>query len=77
METSAQNAKPEGATKDAASQPRITYTSRSDATPEGELCALAAIYALVIRAHEKKAAASIDDDGKEVNTQRRRSGQSQ
>jgi hypothetical protein len=36
------------------SSPRITYTPRPDATPEGELTALAAVYRLIL--DSKKAA---------------------
>jgi hypothetical protein len=43
--------------------PRVAYFPRKDATPEGDLAALAAAYALVIQAHEQeKAAASYDED---------------
>jgi hypothetical protein len=45
--------------------PRIEYVPRDDATPEGELAALAAVFAFVIQAHEqKKAAAPYDEDAK-------------
>lgn len=33
---------------------RITYTPRPDATPEGELNALAAVYAFVLKCGEEK-----------------------
>ena len=39
---------------------RITYVPREDATPEGELAALAAAYSFVIRCHEAKRAAGAD-----------------
>jgi hypothetical protein len=43
--------------------PRIFYFSRTDATPQSELRALAACYAFVIEAQKRKeAAASYDDD---------------
>jgi hypothetical protein len=35
---------------------RLTYTPLSDASPEGELDALVAVYAFVLEAHAKKAA---------------------
>jgi hypothetical protein len=55
---------------------RVTYVPREDATPEGELAALAAVYALVIQAHERnKAAAPATERRKEVNQQQRRQGQ--
>jgi hypothetical protein len=62
METDAKDIKPKGARRDAKGGPRVTYASRPDATPEGELTALAAVYAFVIQAHERKAAASYDED---------------
>ncbi len=47
-------------------KPRLDYVPREDATPEGELAALAAVFAFVIQAHErKKAAASPDKDRKQ------------
>jgi hypothetical protein len=36
---------------------RLTYTPLSDATPEGELDALVAVYAFVLEAYAKKKAA--------------------
>ena len=54
---------------------RVTYTPRPDATPEGELSTLAAIYAFVIRAHEqKKAAAPATMRRQEVDPEERRQG---
>jgi hypothetical protein len=35
---------------------RVTYVPREDATPEGELAALAAVYAFVIQAYQQKKA---------------------
>ena len=58
--------------------PRIEYVPRDDAKPEGELAALAAVYAFVIRAHEqKKAAAPATRRRKGVDTEERRQGQGQ
>jgi hypothetical protein len=58
--------------------PRLEYLPREDATPEGELAALAAVYAFIIQAHErKKAAAPANEKGKEVDTEERRQGQEQ
>jgi hypothetical protein len=58
--------------------PRVAYFPRKDATPEGELAALAAVYAFIIQAHErKKAAAPANEKGKEVDTEERRQGQGQ
>ena len=57
---------------------RVTYVPREDATPEGELAALAAVYALVIQAHERNmAAAPATRRRKEVNPEERRQGQDQ
>lgn len=56
--------------------PRPVYVSRNDATPEGELTTLAAVYAFVIQAHErKKAAAPATRRRMEVNPEERRQGQ--
>lgn len=71
METNAQNAK-ESPPRRADSASRVTYVPRADATLEGELAALAAAYAFVIQAQERKeAAASLDEDGREANSERR------
>ena len=46
---------------------RVLYSPRVDATPEGELAALAAVYALILDCHAKKKAAESsggEDDGK-------------
>jgi hypothetical protein len=40
-----------------ASNNRISYTPCSDATPESELDALAAVYAFILEAHARKKAA--------------------
>ena len=39
------------------SSPRIAYASRPDATPEGELHALCAVYRFILDCHAKKEAA--------------------
>jgi len=41
----------------------VTYNPRSDATPEAELDALAAIYSLAIRRYEKNVAGTISTGG--------------
>ena len=49
--------------------PRIAYTPLPDATPEGELEALAAVYAFVLDCHDRKKAtdgSGGQDDGKEI-----------
>jgi hypothetical protein len=57
---------------------RVTYVPREDATPEGELAALAAVYALAIRAHERNiVAAPVNESRKEVDTEEWRQGQDQ
>jgi hypothetical protein len=46
---------------------QIAHTPRSDATPEAELTALAAVYAFILECHAKKRAAEGsggDDNGK-------------
>jgi hypothetical protein len=58
--------------------PRLDYLPREDATPEGELAALAAVYALVIQAHERIiVAAPANERRKEVNSEERQQGQDQ
>ena len=53
------------------SEAKVTYTPRPDATPEGELAALPAVYAFVLQARERNKAASIEEDDKEVDSTRR------
>ena len=78
METDAKDVKRKGARRDAKGNPRITYSPRPDATPEGELVALSGVYAFVLQAHErKKAVAPANEQGKEVNSGERRQGQDQ
>jgi len=45
------------------SEPRITYTPRPDATPEGELNALASIYFFVLDSAHKNAAGRTTTNG--------------
>jgi hypothetical protein len=45
------------------SSPRITYTSRPDATPETEASVLASVYAFLLDTANKKAAAHALDNG--------------
>lgn len=64
--------------KGASAKPYVTYAPCPDATPEGELAALAAVYAFVIQAYQqKKAAAPANEKRKEVNSEEWRSGQGQ
>jgi hypothetical protein len=63
---------------DASDSPRVTYAPGPEATPEGELAALAAVCAFVIQAHQqKKAAAPATRRRKEVDPEERRQGQDQ
>jgi hypothetical protein len=76
METDAKDLKRKGAWRDAKGSPGVTYTPRPDASPEGELTALAAIFAFVIQAHERNiVAAPANESRKEVDTEERRQGQ--
>ena len=78
METNAKDAKCESACRGGAGDSRVTYSPRPDATPEGELTALAALYAFVIQAHERNiVAAPASESRKEVDTEERRQGQDQ
>lgn len=43
--------------RDAMDNPRLVYVPRKDATPEGELVALAAVYRFLLDRHERR-----DDD---------------
>ena len=63
METDAKDVNPKRTRQDANGGSSITYTLRPDATPEGELAALAAAYAFVLQVHERnEVAASYDED---------------
>ena len=57
METNAKDAKCESARRDAKGSPSVTYTPRPDASPEGELTALANVYRFLLDRHERR-----DDD---------------
>jgi hypothetical protein len=48
------------------SAPRITYVPRSDATPESELDALAAVYAFILQCHESRKVADPTGDPDEA-----------
>jgi hypothetical protein len=53
METEAKDVKRKGAWRDAKGSPSVTYTPRPDASPEGELTALANVYRyLLFHRHE-------------------------
>jgi hypothetical protein len=57
VETNAKDAKCESARWDAAGDSRVIYVPRPDATPEGELAALAAVYRFLLDRRERS-----DDD---------------
>ena len=57
METNAKDAKCESARRDAKGSPSVTYTPRPDASPEGELTALANVYRFLLDRRERR-----DDD---------------
>jgi hypothetical protein len=57
VETNAKDAKCERARQDAKGSPSVTYTPRHDATPEGELTALANVYRFLLDRRERS-----DDD---------------
>jgi hypothetical protein len=52
-----------------ATEPRIVYTPRADATPEGELNTLATVYAFILQRHHERQKAScsggLDDNAME------------
>jgi hypothetical protein len=76
LETDAKDVKPKRAQRGAKNNPSVTYTPHSDATPEGELAALGAVYAFAIQAHkQKKAVASAEERVREeVNPKERQPG---
>jgi hypothetical protein len=57
VETNAKDAKCESARRDAKGSPSVTYTPRPDASPEGELTALANVYRFLLDRRERR-----DDD---------------
>jgi len=62
METDVKDAGARDARRSTTDDPRIAYAPREDATSEGELSALAAIYAFVYKCHEQKVTAEGGDD---------------
>ena len=54
METDATDTKANGGLKRGPNEPLLVYSPREDATPEGELAALAAVYRFVLERHERK-----------------------
>jgi len=47
------------------SRPRVTYTARPDATPEGKISALASVYAFVLRKHRERQKAAGTSGGED------------
>jgi hypothetical protein len=71
VETETTNGRNKDARPRATNGPRLFYLPRGDATPEGELCALAAVYAYVLERHEQKEmAAKVGDYGVEAEVGR-------
>ena len=67
METDAKDVKRKGAWRDAKGSPSVTYTPRPDASPEGELTALANVYRyLLFHRHETSEDVEADGDEKEA-----------
>jgi hypothetical protein len=58
------------------SSPRITYTSRPDATPEAELNVLANVYRFILDCHarEKKAAGMTSTDSDDAKSEKEEGG---
>ena len=66
METNAKDAKCESACRDAKGSPDVTYTPRPDASPEGELTALANVYGFLLARRERSDVAAADGTEKDV-----------
>jgi hypothetical protein len=63
MEKGATDGRDNTARRGAMDKPRLVYVPREDATPEGELSALAAVYAYVLECHERnEVAADVGED---------------
>jgi hypothetical protein len=60
VETNAKDAKCESACRGGAGDSRVTYSPRPDATPEGELTALAAVYRFLLDRRERSDVAAAD-----------------
>jgi hypothetical protein len=60
METEAKDVKRKGAWRDAKGSPSVTYTPRPDASPEGELTALANVYRFLLDRRERSDIAAAD-----------------
>ena len=65
MERNTHEGQHDTARRIAAVGPCLSYVAWDDATPEGELDAIAAVYRFVLERHEAKRAARADGAGKE------------
>jgi hypothetical protein len=65
METEAKDVKRKRAWRDAKGSPSLTYTPRPDATPEGELTALANVYRYLLF-HRHETSEDVEADGAEA-----------
>jgi hypothetical protein len=54
-----------GAVGSTPDDPRVVYVPRQDATPEGELTALAAVYAFLFERHQQRATAAEAGDAED------------
>jgi hypothetical protein len=64
VETNAKDAKCKSARWDAKGSPGVTYTPRPDASPEGELTALANVYRYLLF-HRHETSEDVEADGPE------------
>jgi hypothetical protein len=65
METGTTDAKANGARKSAPGNACLVYVPRGDATPEGELAALVAVYKFVLERHDERKKGPISKSGGE------------
>lgn len=65
METDTTDTKANSGWKSATGNPCLIYSPREDATPEGELAALANIYRFVLECHDERKKSSRDESGGE------------
>lgn len=64
MEMDAADTNAKDARKSALSDPCLIYSPREDATPEGEIVALAAIYKVILQSHdERKKSSRYESEG--------------
>ena len=73
MKTDATDTRANGARKSAPGNTCLIYVPRENATPEGELAALAAIYRFILQHHEKKNDAGVSE-GEEAAERNRTGG---